>query len=80
MTCSFLFLFFFSAKLKELNGGAPQEHKLSEEVLESLEGLLVAVCGSNSDNSLPTIQQINLLWKASHWPEGILFQKTQYLI
>uniref|UniRef100_A0A7N5ZXT7 Phospholipase A2-activating protein n=1 Tax=Anabas testudineus TaxID=64144 RepID=A0A7N5ZXT7_ANATE len=61
------------AKLKELNGGAPQEHKLSEEVLESLEGLLVAVCGSNSDNSLPTIQQINLLWKASHWPEDIVF-------
>uniref|UniRef100_A0A668SLD6 Phospholipase A2-activating protein n=2 Tax=Oreochromis aureus TaxID=47969 RepID=A0A668SLD6_OREAU len=61
------------AKLKELNGGAPQEHKLSEEVLESLERLLLSVCGLNSSEPAPTIQQINLLWKASHWPEDIVF-------
>lgn len=58
------------AKLKELNGGAPQEHKLSEEILESLERLLQSVCGLNSSEPPLTIQQINLLWKASHWPEG----------
>uniref|UniRef100_A0AAX7ULK4 Phospholipase A2-activating protein n=1 Tax=Astatotilapia calliptera TaxID=8154 RepID=A0AAX7ULK4_ASTCA len=63
----------FTAKLKELNGGAPQEHKLSEEVLESLERLLLSVCGLNSSEPAPTIQQINLLWKASHWPEDIVF-------
>lgn len=72
--------FSFLAKLKELNGGAPQEHKLSEEVLESLEGLLVSVCSSNSDEPLPSIQQINLLWKASHWPEGTVFQRNKYLM
>ncbi|XP_039997560.1 phospholipase A-2-activating protein [Xiphias gladius] len=62
-----------TAKLKELNKGAPQEHKLSEEILESLERLLVSVCGPNSSEPTPNIQQINLLWKASHWPEDIVF-------
>ncbi|XP_067381093.1 phospholipase A-2-activating protein isoform X2 [Channa argus] len=61
------------AKLKELNGGAPEEHKLSEEVLEGLEGLLLSLSGPNSNEPPPTLQQINLLWKASHWPEDIVF-------
>ncbi|XP_036968357.1 phospholipase A-2-activating protein [Acanthopagrus latus] len=61
------------SKLKELNGGAPQEHKLSEDNLESLEMLLVAVCEPVSSKPPPTIQQINLLWKATHWPEDIVF-------
>ncbi|KAK7909706.1 hypothetical protein WMY93_014390 [Mugilogobius chulae] len=60
------------AKVKELNAGAPQEHKLSEEFLESIERLLVSVCTSNSE-SAPTMQQITLLWKATHWPEDIVF-------
>uniref|UniRef100_A0A8C6T9K3 Phospholipase A-2-activating protein n=1 Tax=Neogobius melanostomus TaxID=47308 RepID=A0A8C6T9K3_9GOBI len=59
-------------KLKELNAGAPQEHKLSEELLESIDQLLVSVCASNSEPA-PTLQQINLLWKATHWPEDIVF-------
>uniref|UniRef100_A0A8C3FXX3 Phospholipase A2-activating protein n=1 Tax=Cyclopterus lumpus TaxID=8103 RepID=A0A8C3FXX3_CYCLU len=63
----------FTAKIKELNGDAPQEHRLSDEVLESLERLLVSVSEPNSSNSPPTIQEINLLWKASHWPEDIVF-------
>uniref|UniRef100_A0A3Q3A5C5 Phospholipase A2-activating protein n=1 Tax=Kryptolebias marmoratus TaxID=37003 RepID=A0A3Q3A5C5_KRYMA len=61
------------AKLKELNAEAPQEQKLSEDVLESLETLLSSVCGSNLSDPPPTIQQINVLWKASHWPEDIVF-------
>ncbi|MEQ2236845.1 hypothetical protein ILYODFUR_016769 [Ilyodon furcidens] len=61
------------AKLKELNEGAPQEHKLSEETMESLEGLLQVVCEANSSEPPPTIQQISLLWKVSHWPEEIVF-------
>ncbi|XP_071385736.1 phospholipase A-2-activating protein isoform X2 [Centroberyx affinis] len=61
------------AKLKELNDGAPQKHKLSEEVLESLDRLLVSVCGPSSSEQPPNLQQINLLWKASHWPEDIVF-------
>uniref|UniRef100_A0A671YXC3 Phospholipase A2-activating protein n=1 Tax=Sparus aurata TaxID=8175 RepID=A0A671YXC3_SPAAU len=61
------------AKLKELNGGAPQEHKLSEDNLESLEMLLVAACEPVSSKPPPTLQQINLLWKAAHWPEDIVF-------
>uniref|UniRef100_G3Q7X6 PFU domain-containing protein n=1 Tax=Gasterosteus aculeatus aculeatus TaxID=481459 RepID=G3Q7X6_GASAC len=58
------------AKIKELNGDAPQEHRLTEELLESLERLLVSVSEPNSSKSPPTIQEINLLWKAAHWPEG----------
>ncbi|XP_031706920.1 phospholipase A-2-activating protein isoform X2 [Anarrhichthys ocellatus] len=61
------------AKIKELNGDAPQEHRLSEEILESLERLLVSVSEPNSSKSPPTIQEINLLWKAAHWPEDIVF-------
>ncbi|XP_029975404.1 phospholipase A-2-activating protein [Salarias fasciatus] len=61
------------AKLKELNGGAPQEHKLSEEVLESVERLLMSVCGPGSSEPPPTMQQINDLWRAAHWPEDIVF-------
>ncbi|XP_029311161.1 phospholipase A-2-activating protein [Cottoperca gobio] len=61
------------AKIKELNGSAPQEHKLSQELLESLVRLLVSVSEPNSSESPPTIQEINLLWKASHWPEDIVF-------
>uniref|UniRef100_A0A3P9M9D4 Phospholipase A2 activating protein n=1 Tax=Oryzias latipes TaxID=8090 RepID=A0A3P9M9D4_ORYLA len=60
------------SKLKELNGGAPPEHKLSEETVESLERLLLA-CGSNPSECPLTIQDINLLWKASHLPEDIVF-------
>uniref|UniRef100_A0AAQ5YRK9 Phospholipase A2-activating protein n=1 Tax=Amphiprion ocellaris TaxID=80972 RepID=A0AAQ5YRK9_AMPOC len=62
-----------AAKLKELNGGAPQEHRLSEEILENLESLLLSVSGPNSSEPPLTIQQINLLWKASHWPDDIVF-------
>ncbi|CAG5929311.1 unnamed protein product [Menidia menidia] len=61
------------AKLKELNLGAPLEHKLPEDTLESLERLLLSVCGPNASEPSPTIQQISLLWKASHWPEDIVF-------
>ncbi|XP_034020612.1 phospholipase A-2-activating protein [Thalassophryne amazonica] len=61
------------AKLKELNGGAPQEHKLSEDIVDCLEKLLLCVCGSQNSEHPPTIQQIALLWKASHWPEDIVF-------
>lgn len=66
-----LFVILFLAKLKELNSQAPQEHKLTEEFLECIEKLLVSVCGSDSSEPPPTIQQINLLWKAAHWPEGL---------
>ncbi|XP_072314708.1 phospholipase A-2-activating protein [Eucyclogobius newberryi] len=59
------------AKIKELNAGAPQEHKLSEDFLKSIELLLGSVC-ANSEPP-PTMQQITLLWKAAHWPEDIVF-------
>nr|XP_029530441.1 phospholipase A-2-activating protein-like [Oncorhynchus nerka] len=60
------------AKLKELNRGAPGEYRLSEEVLESLEKLLVSVCNPCATEQ-PTTEQISLLWKTSHWPEDIVF-------
>lgn len=56
------------AKLKELNEGAPQEHRLTEEALEHLGGLLESV--SDPSKPPPTLQQLSLLWKAAHWPEG----------
>lgn len=71
-------LLFPKAKLKELNDGAPQEHKLPEETMESLERLLLSVCGANSSEP-PTIQQISLLWKVSHWPEGTKTSLQQLL-
>lgn len=58
------------AKLKELNEGAPREHKLSEEFLENLEMLLASVWEANPSMPPPNLQQINMLWKATHWPEG----------
>ncbi|KAF3836972.1 hypothetical protein F7725_004436 [Dissostichus mawsoni] len=61
------------AKIKELNGSAPQEYKLSQEALESLVRLLGSISEPNSSEAPPTIQEINLLWKASHWPEDIVF-------
>lgn len=60
----------FLAKLKELNEGAPREHKLSEEFLENLEMLLASVWEGNPSMPPPNLQQINMLWKATHWPEG----------
>ncbi|XP_062372666.1 phospholipase A-2-activating protein isoform X2 [Sardina pilchardus] len=63
------------AKLKELNGGAPEEHRLCEEVLGDLEQLLLAVCDLKGSQQLqpPTDQQISLLIKTAHWPEDIVF-------
>uniref|UniRef100_A0A3Q2D496 Phospholipase A2-activating protein n=1 Tax=Cyprinodon variegatus TaxID=28743 RepID=A0A3Q2D496_CYPVA len=61
------------AKLKELNEGAPQGQRLSEETMESLESLLLVVYGANSPEPPPSLQQINLLWKVCHWPEDIVF-------
>uniref|UniRef100_A0A674EM99 Phospholipase A-2-activating protein n=1 Tax=Salmo trutta TaxID=8032 RepID=A0A674EM99_SALTR len=46
--------------------------RLSEEVLESLEKLLVSVCNPCASEQ-PTTEQISLLWKTSHWPEDIVF-------
>lgn len=62
------------AKLKELNEGAPQEHRLTEETLENLEGLLESVCDPSKPP--PTLQQLSLLWKAAHWPEGTTARRS----
>ena len=62
------------AKLKELNSTAPPEHKLSDDFVESLKRLLDSVVGG-ATNSMPppSLQQIHLLWMASHWPKDIVF-------
>ncbi|XP_030636039.1 phospholipase A-2-activating protein isoform X2 [Chanos chanos] len=60
------------AKLKELNGTAPQEHRLSEEALNNLEKLLLTVSNLKSQEQ-PTAEQISLLWRACHWPKDIVF-------
>lgn len=58
-------------KLRELNNSAPQDHKLSETALDSLEKLLFIVTDPKKEQ--PTAEQIGVLWKASHWPEDIVF-------
>uniref|UniRef100_A0AAY5ERZ7 Phospholipase A-2-activating protein n=1 Tax=Electrophorus electricus TaxID=8005 RepID=A0AAY5ERZ7_ELEEL len=60
------------AKLRELNGNAPQDHRLSEVALDSLEKLLLNVSDPKSPDQ-PTAEQISILWRTSHWPEDIVF-------
>ncbi|XP_026990269.2 phospholipase A-2-activating protein [Tachysurus fulvidraco] len=59
-------------KLRELNGNAPDDHRLSDEVLGSLEKLLIMVSDTKSQDQ-PTGEQISILWRTSHWPEDIVF-------
>ncbi|MBN3306153.1 phospholipase A-2-activating protein [Amia ocellicauda] len=60
------------AKLKELNSGAPGEQKLSDEALRKVEKLLLSITNVQSAER-PTAEQIEILWKATHWPEDIVF-------
>ncbi|XP_053715871.1 phospholipase A-2-activating protein [Synchiropus splendidus] len=60
------------AKLKELNSEAPKDQRLTSEVLEDLEQLLLCVSGSESEAG-PSVRQISELWTATHWPEDIVF-------
>ncbi|KAG9345461.1 hypothetical protein JZ751_008605 [Albula glossodonta] len=60
------------AKLKELNGGAPDDKKLPEDAVGKLEKLLLNVCDLKSSDT-PTQDEISILWKTSHWPEDIVF-------
>lgn len=32
--------------------------------------LLASVCEANPLKAPPSLQQITMLWKATHWPEG----------
>ncbi|KAF5905437.1 phospholipase A-2-activating protein, partial [Clarias magur] len=56
------------AKLRELNGTAPEDHRLSDEVLGNLEKLLHTVSNAKNQDQ-PTAEQISILWRTSHWPE-----------
>ncbi|XP_073907786.1 phospholipase A-2-activating protein isoform X3 [Castor canadensis] len=64
-------------KLKELNGTAPEEKKLTEDDLVLLEKILSLICNSSSEK--PTAQQLQILWKAIHWPEDIVFPALDVL-
>ncbi|NXN99308.1 PLAP protein, partial [Rhinopomastus cyanomelas] len=64
-------------KLKELNGTAAEEHKLTEDELIILEKLLSTTCSASAEK--PTMQQIQTLWKAVHWPEDIVFPALDIL-
>lgn len=57
-----------TGKLKELNGSATEEHKLTEDDLITLEKLLSVTCNTSSET--PTAQQLQTLWRAVNWPEG----------
>lgn len=57
-----------TGKLKELNGSAGEEHKLTEDDLIILEKLLSATCNTSAET--PTAQQLQTLWRAVNWPEG----------
>ncbi|KAK1175769.1 phospholipase A-2-activating protein-like [Acipenser oxyrinchus oxyrinchus] len=60
------------AKLKELNRGAPNEQKLSDDGIQKLEKLLSTVSNLNAAEK-PTTEEIEILWKTAHWPEDIVF-------
>ncbi|NWX77657.1 PLAP protein, partial [Alca torda] len=64
-------------KLKELNGSASEEHKLTEDDLIILEKLLSATCNNSSET--PTAQQLQTLWRAVNWPEDIVFPALDIL-
>ncbi|XP_054665291.1 phospholipase A-2-activating protein isoform X2 [Grus americana] len=64
-------------KLKELNGSATEEHKLTEDDLIILEKLLSATCNTSAET--PTAQQLQTLWKAVNWPEDIVFPALDIL-
>ncbi|XP_057899835.1 phospholipase A-2-activating protein [Melospiza georgiana] len=64
-------------KLKELNGSAAEEHKLTEDDLIILEKLLSATC--NTSTETPTAQQLQTLWRAINWPEDIVFPALDIL-
>uniref|UniRef100_A0A8C3WRU6 Phospholipase A-2-activating protein n=1 Tax=Catagonus wagneri TaxID=51154 RepID=A0A8C3WRU6_9CETA len=64
-------------KLKELNGTASEEKKLTEEDLVLLEKILSLICNNSSEK--PTVQQLQTLWKAVNWPEDIVFPALDIL-
>ncbi|XP_036290103.1 phospholipase A-2-activating protein isoform X3 [Pipistrellus kuhlii] len=64
-------------KLKELNGTAPEEKKLTENDLVLLEKILSITCNSSFEK--PTAQQLQVLWKAINWPEDIVFPALDIL-
>uniref|UniRef100_A0A672PW60 Phospholipase A-2-activating protein-like n=1 Tax=Sinocyclocheilus grahami TaxID=75366 RepID=A0A672PW60_SINGR len=59
-------------KLRELNNTAPADRKLSDAALDCLQKLLLVVTDLKSQEQ-PTAEQINVLWRTSHWPEDIVF-------
>ncbi|XP_054583008.1 phospholipase A-2-activating protein isoform X3 [Eptesicus fuscus] len=64
-------------KLKELNGTAPEEKKLTENDLILLEKILSITCNSSFEK--PTAQHLQILWKAINWPEDIVFPALDIL-
>ncbi|KAF4025312.1 hypothetical protein G4228_017546 [Cervus hanglu yarkandensis] len=64
-------------KLKELNGTASEEKKLTEDDLVLLEKILSLICNNSSEK--PTAQQLQILWKAVNWPEDIVFPALDIL-
>ncbi|XP_051817408.1 phospholipase A-2-activating protein isoform X1 [Antechinus flavipes] len=64
-------------KLKELNGTAPEEQKLTEDDLILLEKILSLTCNSSAEG--PTTHQLQTLWKAVNWPEDIVFPALDIL-
>ncbi|NXD16823.1 PLAP protein, partial [Nothocercus nigrocapillus] len=64
-------------KLKELNGSASEEQKLTEDDLIILEKILSTVCNTSAET--PTAQQLQTLWKAVNWPEDIVFPALDIL-
>ncbi|XP_039615773.1 phospholipase A-2-activating protein [Polypterus senegalus] len=66
------------AKMKELNRGAPDDHRLTDDAIQKLEKLLSAVTGL-SHAETPAAEQIDLLWKTTYWPEDIVFPALDIL-
>ncbi|KAH0628363.1 hypothetical protein JD844_009419 [Phrynosoma platyrhinos] len=65
------------AKLKELNGSAPEEQQLTEDDLGVLEKMLSLTC--NTSMEALTAHQVQTLWKAVNWPNDIVFPALDIL-
>ncbi|KAG9486687.1 hypothetical protein GDO78_006851 [Eleutherodactylus coqui] len=59
-------------KIKELNESSPEEYRMPEEDLIRLDKLLSLAV--NTSRETATAQQVDTLWRAVQWPEGMIFQ------
>ncbi|XP_040273114.1 phospholipase A-2-activating protein isoform X2 [Bufo bufo] len=64
-------------KMKQLNESAPEEYRMPEDDLITLDKLLSLIV--NISRETATAQQVDTLWRAVKWPEDIVFPALDIL-